>query len=97
MNSELSNFSLFASVLWKAGTMTAILPGIAIAFLFEKFGTGARRPEQSESGHVRGSNPRFVSDFLLAGSKSSGGGQLAQLIPASNRATSPSRKVRRMA
>lgn len=31
-----------------------------------KLGTGAHRPEQSEPGQMRGSNPRGVSDFLSA-------------------------------
>jgi hypothetical protein len=68
MHSELSNLWLFAQMLWRVALLTGIGPGIAIAILLDKFGTGALRPEQSESGHVRGSNPRFVSDSLSASS-----------------------------
>jgi hypothetical protein len=99
MHSELLNLYLFASAMAKAALLTGFAPGIAALFLFNKFGTGALRPEQSESGHVRGSNLRFVSDSLSASSMSSGDGQLANkrldLIPVVklNLATSPSRKV----
>jgi hypothetical protein len=93
---------LFAATIVKCALVTGLGPAIAIAFLFEKFGTGALRPEQSESGHVLGSNPRFVSDSLSASSIISGGGQLVlpvmEAMPtASLRATSPLREVRRIA
>jgi hypothetical protein len=99
MHSELLNVWLFASVIARVLLATGLGPAIAIAILIEKFGTGALRPGQSESGHIRGSNLRFVSDFFLASSKNSGGGQLALLSDEKNRtskswATSPPRKVR---
>lgn len=77
MHSELLNLQLFAAAIVKVLLMTGLGPGIAIAILFEKFGVGAVRPQQSESGHVRGSNPRFVSDFFSANSINSGSGPLA--------------------
>jgi hypothetical protein len=94
----ISNLSLLFFAIAKVALYTGFGPGIVITILFEKFGVGARRPEQSEPGHVRGSNPRFVSDFLLANSKSSAGGRLAPIGSIPDRlsvgATSPPRKVR---
>ena len=100
--SEIANLWLFLLLLGKVAFYTGLGPAIAIAFLFEKFGTGALRPAQSESGQIRGSNPRVVSDFLSASSIStSGGGQLALLndrtLPMKLRATSPPRKEWRQA
>jgi hypothetical protein len=103
MHAELSNLSLLAHCIAKAALLTGLGPGLMSAILFHKFGVGALRPEQSESGHVSGVKLEFVSDFLSASSASSGDGQLApacsNLIPVnlSSRATSPSRKIRRSA
>jgi hypothetical protein len=91
----ISNLLLLFLVIAKVTLFTGLGPGIAIAILFETFGVGAVRPQQSESGHVRGSNPRFVSDSFSANSISSGGGQLVQKKPGTlHRTTSPPRKVR---
>lgn len=92
----ISNLFLLFLAIAKVSLLTALGLAITAAILFEKFGTGALRPEQSESGHVLGSNPRFVSDSLSASFNNSGDGQLAArgLMPTPlNLATSPSRKV----
>lgn len=65
----MSDLWLFFLVLAKVGLYCGFAPAIAIVILYEKFGTGALRPEQSGSGHMLGSNPRSVSDSLSAGSK----------------------------
>jgi hypothetical protein len=64
-----SDLALFAQMFGKVGVMTGIGPGIVVAFCMYKFGTGAQRPGQSESGLGRGSNLRDVSDSLSASSK----------------------------
>lgn len=69
MHSFSSNLWLFAQLLVKASLLTGIGSGIVAVILYDKFGTGVLRPAQSESGQIRGSNPRVVSDSLSASSK----------------------------
>lgn len=73
----IANLTLFFLAIAKISVVCGFAPAIAIAILFEKFGAGAQRPAQSESGSLLGSNPRVVSDSLSASSKSSAGEQLA--------------------
>jgi hypothetical protein len=101
---------LFALAIAKTLLRTGLGPAILLAVAAEKFGrlipfhkfeAGAVRPRQSESGHISGSTPEFVSDSSSASFKNSGGRQLAPstvLIPVNqDRATRLPRKVRRSA
>lgn len=75
-------------------------PQSSVSSVSEQVRSGDVRPRQSGSGHVLGSNPRFVPDSLSATPRVPVGGQLAEpenvdLIPnALDRwATSPPRKI----
>ena len=80
IRAELLNLSFFVCAIAKVLLMTGIGMGAAVALLaeccgfrvvafgIEEFGTGALRPEQSESGQVSGVKLELVSDFLSASS-----------------------------
>ena len=80
IRAELLNLSFLVCAIAKVLLMTGIGMGAAVALLaeccgfrvvalgIEEFGTGALRPEQSESGQVSGVKLELVSDFLSASS-----------------------------
>ena len=50
MNSELSNLCLFASLLWKAGTMTGLLPAILFVYVAETLVSAFGGPAPHQGG-----------------------------------------------